>query len=227
MRRAKIAGQRSNTDNHHGGGQPTEEQRPQIRLHRHLGDEHIIQSEREPRSHRQEGDGSGETVWPDVGVGGLPADQHDGNHCHDDAECADRPRPLPQCHPDPKRYRGGQHRGQRRDHGDRSRTQRGIQPPHAEALAHPGQDTPIDRGRTHRAAGEAGQHAQQDHAHRIGDQHHPQCGDAARRQSTDEIADAITDRRRQRERDADQNLPLERRPSSRTTSRSASRRARS
>ena len=223
----EIAGQRSDTDDHHGGGQPTEEQRPQIRLDRHLGDEHIIQSECEPRSQGEEGDGSGETVWPDILVGGLPAHQHHGDHCHYNANCGDQPRPLAQGHPGPEWHGGGQHRSQRRDHGDRSRTQRGIQPPHAKALTYAGQDTPIDRGFAHCSAGDTGQHPEHHHAHRIGDQHHPQCGDTARRQSADEIADAVTDRRCQRERDADQNLPLACRPSSRTTSRSASRRARS
>ncbi len=43
-----------------------------------------------------------------------------------------------------------------------------------------------------------------------------------------EIAEAVTDRRKQRERDRDQRLmPFTRRPSSRVTSRSAVRRARS
>ena len=92
---------------------------------------------------------------------------------HGDPRTRNRAGSVPQHQTHPEWESGGQHRGQWRNHRDRARSQGGIQPPHAQALAQPGQGAPVHRGCAHRSAGEHGQYAEQEHAHRIGDEHHP------------------------------------------------------
>src|SRR5882757_5112698 len=82
---------------------------------------------------------------------------------------------------------------------------------------------PHHRGRRYVAADDQGQHGEQRHGHPIGHQHHPQGCHPPRCHATDEVADAVTERRHQREDDPDQVMPLARRPSSLLTSLSASR----
>ena len=69
------------------------------------------------------------------------------------------------------------------------------------------------------------QYEQQHQCDRVGHQHHAQRRHTPRRDPADEIADTVADRRSQRESDPDQVMPLARLPSSRVTSRCASRRA--
>lgn len=65
------------------------------------------------------------------------------------------------------------------------------------------------------------------HRQRIRHDDHTQRRNSARSDPTDEVAHPITESREQRQQDTDQRMPFTRRPSSRVTSRSAVRRARS
>jgi hypothetical protein len=73
------------------------------------------------------------------------------------------------------------------------------------------------------AADDQREHQKQCQCNRVGHQHHTQRGHPARCDTADEIADAVAQRRSQREDDPDQVLPFMRLPISRATSRWASR----